>query len=398
LEWVLNKCRILIIDADEASRNLLEYSLDKIGHYVVTAPTGKEGLIIAWHERPDILVIDPNLDDIAITEIILKLRKDRRTRRKTLIAFSSLTDNILSQIVKKLDFDYFLQKGGDAVPDLMAIIENASNDRDITTHSTYSPGADLGKLIVFASAKGGTGTSTLCVNTASVIARNFPENRVAVVDGVLPIGSIAHLVGYAGREDLVSITSLIQTSITVDYLYENLNNSGVWGFHLLAGSSNPEDSTALNVDRIPYLLNKLQLVYDYIFIDLGRTLSRVSLPIMLKADQFVMVLSPDWSTISSTKIVWDYLQSIGLIKTQVYSILNHPVGIEGRPIHDIEELLDMRINAKIPYMKRSFSEASNQNKPLSELYPNERTTDAIYQAAMGIADRIQNKELKIIAI
>jgi len=64
-----------------------------------------------------------------------------------------------------------------------------------------------GRLIVFLSAKGGSGTSSLCANIATNIALYKPDSHVAVVDMVLPIGSIANIVGYQGDLNLVSMAS-----------------------------------------------------------------------------------------------------------------------------------------------------------------------------------------------
>ena len=57
--------------------------------------------------------------------------------------------------------------------------------------------------MVFLSAKGGTGTSSLCANIAMCLGSEKIDTRVAVMDLVLPIGSIADIVGYADQMNLV---------------------------------------------------------------------------------------------------------------------------------------------------------------------------------------------------
>jgi MinD superfamily P-loop ATPase len=52
--------------------------------------------------------------------------------------------------------------------------------------------------MVFLSAKGGTGTSTLCANLATYIQQTNTESRVVVADLVLPIGSMGSIVGEEG--------------------------------------------------------------------------------------------------------------------------------------------------------------------------------------------------------
>ncbi len=50
---------ILIIDGDLASRNYLARALHTEGHHILQAASGKEGLISAWRDRPDLIIVDP---------------------------------------------------------------------------------------------------------------------------------------------------------------------------------------------------------------------------------------------------------------------------------------------------------------------------------------------------
>ena len=56
----------------------------------------------------------------------------------------------------------------------------------------------IGPLLIFLSAKGGTGTSSLCANFAMNIQQEHPDARVVVADLVLPIGLIGPIVGEDG--------------------------------------------------------------------------------------------------------------------------------------------------------------------------------------------------------
>ena len=56
--------KILIIDADVASRNFIARALVDQKYEVIQAGSGKEGLISAWRDHPDIAIIDPTLMDL----------------------------------------------------------------------------------------------------------------------------------------------------------------------------------------------------------------------------------------------------------------------------------------------------------------------------------------------
>jgi DNA-binding response OmpR family regulator len=56
---------------------------------VIQAGSGKEGLIYAWRDHPDLIIIDPMMVDLKGEEIAAKLRQDARTAHVPLIALSS---------------------------------------------------------------------------------------------------------------------------------------------------------------------------------------------------------------------------------------------------------------------------------------------------------------------
>ncbi len=62
------KC-ILVIDDEDGIRNLIRFSLEALTPWqVLTAASGKEGLVIAQAQRPDAILLDvmmPDLDGIA---------------------------------------------------------------------------------------------------------------------------------------------------------------------------------------------------------------------------------------------------------------------------------------------------------------------------------------------
>lgn len=403
----MSTSRVLIIDPEEASLQFLAKEIRKAEYEVITASTGKEGLILAWRERPHVLIIDPNLPDISREEMIQKLRSDRRTARRLFIAFSSLSDPQDVQDTLNLGYDHYLTKEADAIPALLDAIAGKESQKpeqpimvDRPEKPTKKPTKQGdGKLIVLFSAKGGTGTSSMCANLAPFIVNNQPDARVVVVDLVLPIGSIAHIVGYSGPLNIIEAAEMSDVEISKEYLQTSLPETGLWKFQLFAGSPKPDDANQLNISRIPVMLNLLQQAFDYVMVDLGRSLSKISLPILLEADQICLILSPEQGTVTLTKIVCEYLESKGLLKEQVYPLINRAVGLEGLTKSEIEDILDMNITGSIPYMGHNFSLANNLHLPIYYKFPEEVATLSLRQAAQEITDRaIRFKEKRLLAI
>jgi pilus assembly protein CpaE len=240
-------------------------------------------------------------------------------------------------------------------------------------------------MIVFLSAKGGTGTSSICANMAVNIAKEKPDARIAVADLVFPIGSIAPIVGYEGPENIISIADRSPLETDTDYYQTQLPKVEYWNFNLLAGSPDPELSNQLNVGRIWDIVSGLKAAYDYVLIDIGRSLSKITLPLIQHADLVTLLISTDVSTISLTKTILDFLKSKGVNQKLIYTILNRHAGLEGLSKKEAETMLGITINTVIPYLGTNFGFANSQHRPFTLKFPNDTASIIFQESAREIA-------------
>lgn len=354
--------KILIVDADAASRNFIARKLQEQNFEVLEAASGREGLIMTWRDRPELVILDPVLPDIRGEDYAAKLRQDLRTEQIPLVALSSDHSPDRMRSCREAGFNEYVTKSGQAVPMLNDIIGRLFGVK-------VEAMKQGGLLIVFLSAKGGTGTSSVCANLAMNIAQNNPDARLAVADLVLPIGSIAQIVGYEGDQNIVSIAEMPESATTPTFFRGELPEMKIWRFNLLAGSPDPELSNQLKVGRIWDIVTALKASYDYVLVDNGRSLSKITLPLIQHADLVVLLISTDVSTISVTKTMLDYLKSKGVHSNSIYAILNRHAGLEGLSKAEAEKMLGIKINAAIPYLDTNFAFANSQHQPFTLKFP-----------------------------
>lgn len=357
---------ILIIDGDATSRRYLASMLQKKGYATVEAGSGREGLIAAWRDRPALIVADPVMDDLPGEELAARLRSDSRTATVALIALSSDRQPSRQAACMEAGFTRYLVKSPEALDKLMEILVEEM------------PG---GLMMAFLSAKGGTGTSSLCANLGMTMAQTESDSRVAIADLVLPIGSIAGIVGYTGPQNLVTVAGLPPSETTPEMLSSYLSEPEGWKFQLLPGSPDPEHGNQLKVERIGDLVAALRASHDYVLLDLGRALSRISLPLIEKAELVVMIVSGDTSTVALSRIVWDFLKSKGVQSGAMYVILNRAVGLEGMTRAEIEKSLGLPIHTAFPYLGGNLSVANDHHQPYALKYPNDTTTIVLHDTA-----------------
>lgn len=359
----MTKKTILIIDSDAASRNFIAHKMLEQGFDVIHAESGKEGLISTWRDRPDLVIIDPVIPDLKGEEFAVKLRQDARTLHLPLVALSSDHNPARARSCQEAGFDEYVLKSGQAVP----MLTDALNHLFGVTEEAMKQG---GLLIVFLSAKGGTGTSSICANIAMNLSEIRPEARIAVVDLVFPIGSIAPIVGYQGERNIVSIADLPALETSPDFFRRELEDMNIWRFNLLAGSPDPESSNQLKVGRIWDIITTMKSAYDFVLVDNGRSLSKITLPLIQHADLVALLISTDISTISLTRTLLDYLKNKGVHSGSIYSILNRAPGPEGLSKAEAEKLLGIQINAAFPYLGTNFAFANSHHQPFTLKFPN----------------------------
>ncbi|MBK9779287.1 MAG: response regulator [Anaerolineales bacterium] len=370
--------KILIIDSDAASRNFIVRKLQDLDFEVLQAGSGKEGLILMWRDRPDLVIVDPVLSDIKGEEFAFKLHNDSRSANLPLIALSSDHNPDRIKTCRDAGFNEYITKSGQAV----SMLTDTVNRLFGITTETMKQG---GLMMVFLSAKGGTGTSSVCANTALNISKHQPDARIAVADLVFPIGSIAQIVGYEGKENIVTISRKEALETGVDFLQTELPRMDVWQFNLLAGSPDPELSNQLNVERIWGLVSELKSAYDYVLVDIGRSLSKITLPLIQHADLVAVLISTDISTISLTGTILDYLKTKGVSQEKIYTILNRHAGLEGLSKREAETMLDININTAIPYLTTNFGFANSQHLPFTIKFPNDTASIIFHESAREMA-------------
>lgn len=371
--------KVLVVDADATSRNFITRTLLQKEFSVLNTGSGKEGLIMAWRDRPDLIIIDPVLPDMQGEEMALKLSQDARLKGTFLLALSS--DPRVARLKSCLDagFHEYIVKSGQAIPELIKTVNRLLK-------LVPEPVKDGGLLLSFLSAKGGTGTSSLCANFATSLAMNQPEVRIAVADLVLPIGSIAPIVGYSGSQNLVTVADLSPAETDTEYFHRELGDLPSWRFRLLAGSPDPESSNRLKVERIDEIVSSLKTAFDFVLLDLGRSLSRFTLPLIQHADLVVLIMSTDLSTIALTKTLLDYLNSKGVSENSIFAVLNRAVGLEGLSKADAEKILGIEIKTTMPYLGDNFTLANNRHEPILLKFPNDTASIILKEGARQMAE------------
>lgn len=378
---------VLLIEPDPRTSAFLGAAFENSGYDVSSVPSGKEGLIAAWRDQPDIILLELNLPDLDGVEVVRRLRKDARTERKTIIAFTSRTAPEDAMAGLETGLNYYVLKRRDAVDVLLRYLGRLRNEGAFKPEGAAP--STLGYLITFVSAKGGVGVSSICANVASRLARLDQDMSVVAVDLGLPIGSLAVITGVKSPIDLHQLTEIEPADLTPERLRRDLPVATSWGFQVVPGCSTPTVAANLNVDLLAPVLQALRSTFDCVVVDLGRNLSRVAMVVLAQTDIPVMVMSPDPVVAANTRAALGFLEAEGISMERVFVVSNRPLGAEDLTGPPLETALGRPVDRGIPYIGRNFSLANNFHAPLHMRFPEDSATDAVGDIAGMLLERLK---------
>jgi two-component system phosphate regulon response regulator PhoB len=102
--------RILIIEDESDLRQVLDYHLRLAGHDVLQAEAGQEGLRLAKEQKPDLILLDLMLPDIAGTDVCRQLKDDNATRAVPVVMLTARGDEIDRVVGFELGADDYVTK------------------------------------------------------------------------------------------------------------------------------------------------------------------------------------------------------------------------------------------------------------------------------------------------
>jgi len=377
--------KILVVDPDRATLSFLAALLTQEGYDVTTAMLGREAQQKAELSPPDLVIVARELPDMSGMELVQGLREAPGASGFKVICFCSATDT--NEILA------FLQAGADD-----HVTKRPGADQEILTRvrvllaePAESPAARKpppGKLISFFSAKGGTGTSVICANFGCALAERVKPRKVGLVDLVLPLGSMRQILGVDSTESIAALTHLPREQINEATVSQALVTVRDWGLEAMLGARDPAEARGLRVDPLEPIFGVLRSMFDYTLVDLGRSLSRIGIPIIQQSEMIVVVVGTDLNTIHLTKTCLDYFSSLGIAPSQLFIVLNRAVGLAGLTKEQIEDTLHLPVAGTIPYGGGDFTMVLNQARPFVLAYPSQTVSLMVRELVEDLQARV----------
>ncbi len=237
----------------------------------------------------------------------------------------------------------------DAIFKLHNIESQRAGDREIQSHKR--------KVISYFGGKGGTGKTTVSVNTAVALANK--GKKTVIIDLDLQFGDVPILLDLEPNDTIYTIVEE-KTNITIDSV------KSVMAFHrsglgVLAAPKSPEYAEYIDEKMVEMIINVLKPYYEYIIIDLPPGFNDTTIAAIENSDIVNLVSTVDIASLRNAKLCMNILEALRQSdKTNL--ILNRMVdGIISKK--DFEQILDLSVSLVLPDDTKTVLTSLNKGIP-----------------------------------
>lgn len=247
-----------------------------------------------------------------------------------------------------------------------------------------------GQIVVFCAPKGGSGCTSLAVNTA-IAMRNLTEEPVALVDA--GYASPAVDVVLNARSDR-NILDLLPRLPQIDAeLIEAVLVEHASGLRLLLAPPPEDMGNPIPVLKLYRILLELRRTFPWVMVDLGLPMNEQAYAFLGGADRIVMSVLPEMVGLRNTRLMLEQLYDRGYSRDKVWLVLNRGSLRGGVSAGDIEERLGIPIRHVIPDDQALATHSVNRGVPAVVAHPR----SALGRAYRDLARRLMGQEVSAAA-
>lgn len=238
------------------------------------------------------------------------------------------------------------------------------------------------RVIGFVSCKGGSGATFVAANIAHLLARRG-EQRVALLDLNLQFGDAALFVTNERAASNVAEVARNIHRLDRELLQSAMTPAGP-GLWVLPAPDDPAQASDVTHEHVHAILELAVVMFDYVVIDIGRTINAVTLRALDACHPIYVVLQLTLPFIRDGRRLLDLFRSLGYGAGKVRWIVNRHEKGGDISIDDLKETLGVGERITLPNQYDVVASSVNQGVPVERLAPN----SAIARALRHLADTI----------
>jgi pilus assembly protein CpaE len=242
---------------------------------------------------------------------------------------------------------------------------------------------DLGRVIGVLAPSGGSGSSTLAANVATVLAKE--HTTAALIDMKLEAGDLAALLDL---KPSYSLADLCQNLERMDRsMFERMFARHDSGVHLLAPPRSLADVRRVTPDGVQQALKLARTIFPYVVVDLDHSFREEQIQVLRQTNVILLVLRLDFASLRNTRRTLDYLEHLDIARDRVQLVANRYGQPKEVPYAKAEEALGVKITHFIPDDPKTINRANNNGVPVVLEAPSTKVARSVSRMAISVNGR-----------
>lgn len=244
-----------------------------------------------------------------------------------------------------------------------------------------------GKTIVFLGAKGGVGTTTLAINTASAIKSLGKE--VCACDMNPNFGAFQFLLNIQTNKNIAIL--LRESSLDLDkkLLESYLAVHKESNMKVLISPNQNQSYTIEEIKKIKYIMGALKSHYDFTIVDAGCTINSLSSLLIDICDYSVVCSTLDLLSLYNLKILYNFLKENEFDSNKFKIVVNNVNTYSDLKVDAVKKQIYFPLIENIQNDGANFMRAINKGQPYISLFPKSKSTNQIKNLAAKIIEMSQ---------
>ena len=270
--------------------------------------------------------------------------------------------------------------------DLTTTLRQTLTLRPVAAAAAEERGA-AGRIVVFCAPKGGTGRTTLALNTAASLRATTRQSVVLVdADYVAPSLDVA-LNLHSGRNvaDLLPRVGRLDEEVLAGVLTPHAS-----GVQVLLAPPPADLSGPISLPQVQHILGLLRRMFAWVIVDLGIGMDETAVGYLEGADRAIVSVLPEMTGLRNAALLLEELRGRGLGPDKVWLVLNRATMRGGIGKRDIEGRLRMAVRHTVPDDQPLATHSINRGVPLVLSHRHSAVARAIGQLAEQLSRELSN--------
>jgi pilus assembly protein CpaE len=154
---------------------------------------------------------------------------------------------------------------------------------------------------------------------------------------------------------------------------------------VLLAPNTPDAAGDIGGEQISRLIDALLERYSYVVVDTWSFLDDITATLVSKADETLVVTTPEVPSLKNVKRFLEFIQREGLTRGRITLVINRFPSVDGIALDDVKQHLRHPISANIPSEGRLVTHSVNRGIPIVLSHPESWVGQSLLKLAAHVA-------------